>query len=135
MPEGYRSLRREVSSASLASARLLWSMAYDEALAQRIHHLLEGEPGLTSRKMFGGLGFMLDGRMAVAAGGSGSLMVRVDPSDGATWVDGAAVAPMEMRGRALDGWLLVSRDALASDEQLRLWVDRGVAFVRALPPR
>ena len=110
-------------------------MAYDEALAQRIHDLLDGEPGLTSRKMFGGLGFMLDGHMAVAAASAGSLMVRADPADAQDWVDGEAVNPMEMRGRAMSGWLLVAPEALADDDQLRLWVDRGVAYVRTLPPK
>ena len=110
-------------------------MAYDEVLAQRIHDVLDGEQGLTSKKMFGGLGFMLDGNMAVAAGSGGALMVRVDPSDGESWIDGVAVAPMEMRGREMSGWLLVDRSALATDEQLELWVGRGAAFVWTLPPK
>ncbi len=110
-------------------------MAYDEALAQRIHDLLDGEPGLTSKKMFGGLGFMLDGHMAVAAASAGSLMVRADPVDAQGWVDGETVSPMEMQGRAMSGWLLVAPEALADDDQLQLWVDRGVAYVRTLPPK
>ncbi len=110
-------------------------MAYDEVLAQRIHDLLDGEPGLTSRKMFGGLGFMVDGHMAVAAGSGGSLMVRAAPDDAAQWVDGESVNPMEMQGRQMAGWLLVASEALADDEQLQLWVDRGVAHVRTLPPK
>ena len=110
-------------------------MAYDEELAQRIHHLLDGEPGVTSKKMFGGLGFMVEGHMAVAAASQGSLMVRADPADGEEWTDGASVTPMEMRGRPMAGWLLVAADALTGDDQLQLWVDRGVAFVRTLPPK
>jgi hypothetical protein len=110
-------------------------MAYDEVLAQRIHDLLDGEAGLTSKKMFGGLGFMLDGHMAVAAGSSGSLMVRADPAQGEEWVDGESVRPMEMRGRTMHGWLLVDAAAVATDDQLRVWVDRGVAHVRTLPPK
>lgn len=109
-------------------------MAYDEGLAQRIDDLLAGEPGVTSRKMFGGLGFMVDGHMAVAAASDGSLMVRADPADAEEWVDGTSVAPMEMRGRPMTGWLLVSAGTLTDDDRLQLWVDRGVAFVRTLPP-
>ena len=85
------------------------AMAYDEVLAQRIHDLVDGQEGWTSKKMFGGLGFMLDGHMAVAAGSSGALMVRVDPAEGEQLLDGDAVRPMEMRGREMAGWLLVSR--------------------------
>jgi TfoX/Sxy family transcriptional regulator of competence genes len=110
-------------------------MAYDEELAQRIEGLLEGEPGLTSKKMFGGLGFMVDGHMAVAAASRGSLMVRADPADADAWVDGEAVSPMEMRGRPMKGWLLVAAEAVADDDQLQLWLDRGVGHVRTLPPK
>jgi hypothetical protein len=110
-------------------------MGYDEALARRIHDRLDGEPGVTSQKMFGGLGFMLGGHMAVAAASSGDLMVRVDPADAAGWVDGEAVNPMEMRGRSMAGWLLVAPEAVGDDEQLDLWVGRGVAHVRTLPPK
>lgn len=109
-------------------------MAYDEVLAQRIHDLLDGEPGVTSRRMFGGLGFMVDGHMAVAAGSGGSLMVRAEPSDAVGWLSEHA-QPMEMRGRAMNGWLLVDRTALTDDEQLRTWVERGVSHVRTLPPK
>ncbi|WP_210651464.1 TfoX/Sxy family protein [Nocardioides sp. SYSU D00065] len=110
-------------------------MAYDEVLAQRIHDLLDGEPGLTSRRMFGGLGFMLDGQMALAAGSAGSLMVRADPAQAEQWVDGVGVRPMEMRGRPMAGWLLVASEVLADDDALRVWVERGVAHVRTLPPK
>lgn len=110
-------------------------MAYDEVLAQRIHDLLDGEEGLTSKKMFGGLGFMLDGHMAVAAASSGGLMVRADPATGEQWVDGETVRPMEMRGRAMHGWLVVDGEAVADDEQLQVWVDRGASYVRTLPPK
>jgi TfoX/Sxy family transcriptional regulator of competence genes len=109
-------------------------MAYDEVLAQRIHDLLDGEAGVTSRKMFGGLGFMLDGHMAVAASSHGSLMVRADPADAASWLS-EHVRPMEMRGRPMAGWLLVDSEALGTDEQLQLWVDRGTGYVRTLPPK
>lgn len=110
-------------------------MAYDEVLAQRIHDLLEGEPGVTSRKMFGGLGFMVGGHMAVAAGSQGALMVRADPGDAASWLSDDGVEPMEMNGRSMQGWLLVESETLRSDETLQLWVDRGVDFVRTLPAK
>lgn len=110
-------------------------MAYDEALAARLHDLLDGEPGVTSRRMFGGIGFMVDGSIAVAAASSGALMVRVDRDDGAAWIDGDVVNPMEMGGRTMAGWLLVASTALADDAALSTWVGRGVAFARTLPPK
>lgn len=110
-------------------------MAYDVDLAARVRAVLAGESGLTEQRMFGGLGFMLDGHMAVAASGQGGLMVRVDPDEGERLVDGADVAPMEMRGRAMTGWLRVRTEAVADDDALREWVARGAAYVRTLPPK
>lgn len=110
-------------------------MPYDEVLAERVRDHLLGEAGVTERAMFGGLGFMVAGNMAVAAGSGGSLMVRADPSDAAEWIDGGAVRPMEMRGRPMSGWLLVGLDALTTDADLEAWVDRGVARARSFPPK
>lgn len=109
-------------------------MAYDEALAERIRDLLADEPGATERKMFGGLGFMIDGHMAVAAGSHGSLMLRVDPAVEHD-LPPEHVAPMEMQGRPLKGWLLVDAEHLADDTALADLVARGVAYVRTLPPK
>ncbi|MCY7400298.1 MAG: TfoX/Sxy family protein [Nocardioides sp.] len=113
---------------------LLSGMAYDDVLAQRIHDLLDGVEGVTSRKMFGGLGFMVHGHMAVAAGSGGALMVRADPDDAASWL-AEGVEPMEMNGREMQGWLLVAPEVLDSDADLRVWVDRGVAHVATLPAK
>ena len=110
-------------------------MAYDEQLAERIRAVVAGEEGLDERRMFGGLAFLVHGHMAVAASGKGGLMVRVDPADTATLVDDDTVTRMEMRGRQMDGWLRVTTDAVATDEALAAWADRGVAFVRTLPPK
>lgn len=110
-------------------------MAYDEELAHRIREVLSDESGLTERAMFGGLGFMLDGHMAVAAGSGGSLMVRVDPDAAADLVNGESVTYMEMGGRSLRGWLLVDPSSTADDKSLGRWVERGVDFVRTLPPK
>ena len=110
-------------------------MAYDEQLAERIRAVVAGEEGLDERTMFGGLAFLVHGHMAVAASGQGGLMVRVDPADTATLVDDDTVTRMEMRGRQMDGWLRVTTDAVATDEALAAWADRGVAYVRTLPPK
>jgi hypothetical protein len=110
-------------------------MAYDEVLAERIRDELIGEPDITERAMFGGLGFMVASRMAVAAGSAGDLMVRADPALAESWVDDAGVRPMEMRGRPVRGWLLVRPDALTDDAALATWVARGVSYARSLPSK
>jgi TfoX/Sxy family transcriptional regulator of competence genes len=109
-------------------------MAYDEDLANGIRQELTGEPGLTERKMFGGLGFMLDGNMAVAASGQGGLMVRVDPETCDPFLAEGA-EPMQMQGRAMRGWLLVAPDLVDDQESVARWVGRGAAYARTLPPK
>jgi TfoX/Sxy family transcriptional regulator of competence genes len=109
-------------------------MAYDEALAARIREHTAGEP-VVERKMFGGLAFLLGGHMAVAASGQGGLMVRVRPEETAALLKEPGASPFEMRGRSMDGWLRVSTDAVAAEEALGRWVDRGLAYAGSLPPK
>jgi TfoX/Sxy family transcriptional regulator of competence genes len=106
-------------------------MAYDEVLAGRVRDLLAGENGLTERKMFGGLGFMLDGAMAVAASNRGGLLLRVAPEDTADLLAEPGAQPFEMRGRVLTGWLRVTPEACATDPDLRRWVAIGVGTARS----
>jgi TfoX/Sxy family transcriptional regulator of competence genes len=110
-------------------------MAYDEELADRIRQLTAGERGLEERKMFGGLAFLVDGNMSVAASGQGGLLVRVDPDESDQLVRKPGVETMVMRGRAMAGWLRVDADAVRTRRQLAVWVDRGVGFARSLPPK
>ncbi len=108
-------------------------MAYDVELADRIRDTLEGEPGITEKRMFGGLAFLVNGNMALAASGQGGLMVRIDPDDSDALVDGHDVTRMEMHGREMDGWLRVSAAAVASDDGLRDWTERGIDYAESLP--
>jgi TfoX/Sxy family transcriptional regulator of competence genes len=110
-------------------------MAYDEALAGRIREMVASEPGMKEQKMFGGLAFLLNGNMSVAASGQGGLLVRVDPDESDALTKKAGVDVMEMRGRKMAGWLRVDADAVRTKQQLSAWVDRGVAFARSLPPK
>ncbi len=110
-------------------------MSYDEDLADRIRELLGSESGVTEKRMFGGLSFLLDGNMAVAASGQGGLLVRVPPDDTETLLGGAHVTPMVMKGREMRGWLRVSDDGVRTGSQLETWVGRGVAHARSLPPK
>ena len=110
-------------------------MAYDEALAARIRQYTAGVP-VEEKKMFGGLAFLLGGHMAVAASGQGGLMVRVEPSETATLLKEPGAAPFEMGGRgAMAGWLRVSADAVADEEDLTRWVERGLSYAGSLPAK
>ena len=110
-------------------------MAYDEHLAERIRALLEGESGLTEKKMFGGLAFLIGGNMAIAASGQGGLLVRADPDASEALQASSNARPMEMRGKPMQGWLRVDAEDVRTKRQLQKWVDTGVAYARTLPAK
>ncbi|HUO39416.1 MAG TPA: TfoX/Sxy family protein [Mycobacterium sp.] len=98
-------------------------MAYDEDLANRIRELLGAEHGVEEKRMFGGLAFLINGNMAVAASGQGGLLVGVNPDDTDKLAERAHMSPMVMAGREARGWLLAS------------WVTRGTAYAKTLAPK
>jgi TfoX/Sxy family transcriptional regulator of competence genes len=110
-------------------------VAYDEELADRIRELLGAESGLTERKMFGGLAFLIGGNMAVAASGQGGVLVRVDPAQSDKLVATTKARLMEMRGRRMQGWLRVRPDDVRTQRQLAKWVRLGATYARSLPAK
>lgn len=109
-------------------------MAYDEALAARVRALLGDEPGLTERKMFGGLALLVGGHIVVGVYGDG-LLIRAPGDDQERLLDEPGVTTYAMGGQPMVGWLLVGREVLGDDEALRPWVDRGLTHARRLPPK
>ena len=85
-------------------------MAYDEDLANRIRELLSAQKGIEEKRMFGGLAFLLNGNMSVAASGRGGLMVRIPPDETDKLLTREYVEPMVMAGRETRGWLRVSAE-------------------------
>jgi TfoX/Sxy family transcriptional regulator of competence genes len=110
-------------------------MGYDEELARRIRELTADEAGMTEKRMFGGLAFLIDGNMSVAASGQGGLMVRVEPDQTDVLLEEAHAQPFVMRGREMKGWLRVDDEGVRTTRQLEPWVKRGVAYARSLPPK
>ena len=110
-------------------------MAYDEDLANRIRELLGSERAVEEKRMFGGLAFLINGNMSVAASGKGGLMVRVTPEDTEKLLARAHVSPMVMAGREARGWLRVAAEGVKTKRQLESWVTRGVGYARSLPSK
>jgi TfoX/Sxy family transcriptional regulator of competence genes len=110
-------------------------MAYDEDLANRLRELLADEDGITEKKMFGGLAFLLHGHMSVSASGQGGLLARIDPAETDAVLAKPDVSLMEMRGRTMDGWVRVAPDGVKTKAQLAAWVRRSVDYVKTLPPK
>jgi hypothetical protein len=104
-------------------------MAYDEALAERVRAALGEHPGLTERKMFGGIGFMLNGNMCVGVHGD-ELIVRLAPER----TDEALAQPhtrvFDMTGRPMKGWILVGAAA-----DLDVWIAEAAAYASSLPAK
>ena len=108
-------------------------MAFDEELGERVRALLADEHGLTERKMFGGLSFMLEGHMCCGIVGD-ELMLRLGIDGAEDALEHDHVRPMDFTGRAMAGMVFVSVEGLRGTA-LRRWVQRAAAFVRTLPPK
>ncbi|HSG78266.1 MAG TPA: TfoX/Sxy family protein [Acidimicrobiia bacterium] len=109
-------------------------MAYDEALADEVRVRIGTRPDLREQRMFGGIGFMIGGNLAVGISGD-ELMVRVgkDAHEEAEALPGART--FDMGARPMRGWISVAPEGFASDAGLDAWVARGVAFAESLPPK
>ncbi|NUS07520.1 MAG: TfoX/Sxy family protein [Nonomuraea sp.] len=109
-------------------------MAYDEGLAERVRERVRADPGISEKRMFGGIAFLYRGNMAVGVTGD-DLMVRVGPdaTDAALARPGARL--FDMTGRPMRGWVVVAGSAVAEDEALGEWIDEGHAFAAGLPPK
>jgi TfoX N-terminal domain len=108
-------------------------VTYDDDLAVRIRELVRGEAGLSEKRMFGGLAFLIRGNMAISASGQGGVLVRVEPSKSLGLAARAHAQVAVMRGREMPGWLRVDADGVRTKPQLQRWVSEGVAFARSLP--
>lgn len=109
-------------------------MAYDPDLAQRVRDALGQWPGISERKMFGGLAFLVDGKMFVGISGS-KLMARIGIE---RYQDALAlpnVREMSFTGRPMKGYVYVDPPALESSRDLEAWVTWCVKFVAALPQK
>jgi TfoX/Sxy family transcriptional regulator of competence genes len=109
-------------------------VAYDEGLAQRIRELLDEQGGLSEKKMFGGLAFLVNGNMAVGVV-KGELMVRVGPEAHAAALREPHARPMDFTKRPMKGFVFVAPLGFEEDADLARWVERGARFAASLPAK
>jgi TfoX/Sxy family transcriptional regulator of competence genes len=110
-------------------------MAYDQELANRIRELVSNEPGITEKRMFGGLAFLINGNMSVSVSSQGGLLLRVDPEQTDALAAEAHAEPFVMRGKAMQGWLRVPPEGVRTKRELERWVRRGVTYARSIPSK
>jgi TfoX/Sxy family transcriptional regulator of competence genes len=109
-------------------------MAFDQGLAQRVRESLNDSAGVTERRMFGGLAFLLHGHMFVGIVGS-TLMARVGPQHQEQALAAPHVRPMDFTGRPMKGYVYVDPEGLAEDQDLEKWVHACAEFANTLPPK
>lgn len=109
-------------------------MAYDESLAARVRDVLSDEFGVVEKKMFGGLAFMWRGNMTVGITKDG-LLVRVGKENNDEALALPHTRPMDFTGKSMKGFIYVDPVGIESDEDLRVWVGRGVAYAATLPEK
>lgn len=109
-------------------------MPYSKSLAARIRHELGARRGIAEKKMFGGVGFLLDGNMLVGIWHN-SLIARLGPEQGALALEEPHVKPFDITGRAMNGWVMVEPEGIENDGQLCDWIERAIEFVGTLPAK
>ena len=109
-------------------------MAVSKLLVERIRHVLSGRRGITEKKMFGGVCFLLNGNMLVAVWND-SLIARLGVEQAEIALTESDVREMDLTGRPMKGWIIVEPDGIDSDQQLTRWIDLSLTFVRTLPAK
>ncbi|MGC0364024.1 TfoX/Sxy family transcriptional regulator of competence genes [Rhodococcus sp. 27YEA15] len=106
-------------------------MAYDKALAQRIRDALADEDDVSEVKMFGGISFLVSGKIAANANSHGNIMVRVDPERVDQLLTRTGASWPEMRGKPMSrGWVSVDRRGTSSNIEFDGWIKEALDFAR-----
>ena len=109
-------------------------MPYNEQLADRIRAIVGDGPGLTERKMFGGIAFMLNGNMFCGITRD-DLMARVDPASFEAALAKPGARPGDMSGRPMKGMAFVGPEGYTTEKQLHDWVEQALDYARSLPAK
>jgi TfoX/Sxy family transcriptional regulator of competence genes len=109
-------------------------MVYDESLAARTREVLDRQSGIEEKKMFGGIGFLLNGNMCVGVWKE-NLIVRVGPDEYEGALAEPSVVEFDITGRSMKGWVMVEPDGVDDDADLQDWIRRAVKFVSSLPAK
>jgi TfoX/Sxy family transcriptional regulator of competence genes len=106
-------------------------MAFDESLADRIRAGLRRKKGIEEKKMFGGLGFLLNGAMLVGVW-KDSMIVRIGPDGHEVAILEANVKEFDITGKPMKGWVLIEPAGVQNDLQVKAWIQRALKFVAKL---
>jgi len=90
-------------------------------LTERVRAALAPIARVTEKKMFGGITFMVNGKMCISVG-KRRLMCRIDPALHDKMVARKGVQAVRMKGRVYRGFVHVDQDAVASKRSLMSWM-------------
>ena len=109
-------------------------MPYDPGLAERLYGEVAHKPNMSEKKMFGGIGWMLNGNMCVGVY-KDFLIIRVGAEQAAAFVGKTGISPMDITGKPMKGWLKVAPEGYEGDAALRRYAKAAIDFVKTLPPK
>ena len=110
-------------------------MPPSELVTDQVRTLMTGEPGLSERKMFGGLCFMINGNMACGITGKDELMLRVGPDAYEAVLQQKGARKMDFTGRPMKGMVFVDPKSCADAKAMAAWLEQALGFARSLPPK
>jgi len=109
-------------------------MAYSKSLAERMRGIVARRRGISEKKMFGGICFLLNGNMCVGVW-KNSLIARLGQEQGDEALLEPHVKKMDITGKSMKGWVIVEPDGIEDDKQLSHWIELAITFVRTLPTK
>jgi len=110
-------------------------VAYDKAIEAIIQELYAGEQGLTAKAMFGGVCYLVGGKMAFGIY-KNNLIVRLgSPEKAQMEIDSGRALPFDITGKAMKGWVTIPKVRLGATRDYKEWLDRGLVFAKTLPPK
>jgi len=109
-------------------------MAFDESLAARIRKALARKRGTEEKKMFGGVGFLLNGNLLVGVW-KDALIVRLEPEESTDALREPHVKAFDVTGKPMKGWILVEPQGIEDEDQLQGWIEQAMKFVKSLPKK
>lgn len=102
-------------------------MAYNEKLADRIRDALAHLPRVEEKKMFGGLAFMVDGKMCINVG-KDRIMCRIGPGIHEEAIKKNGIETVKMRGREYRGYININEDAIQTKKEFEYWIEVALEF-------
>jgi hypothetical protein len=109
-------------------------MPYDTELEKRIDRLVPAPERLEKKKMFGGVGYLLQGKMAFGIHKQ-ALIIRTRPEQASEWIESGSALPFDITGRPMKGWAMFSPQKISGDRQLLNMLAASLEYVRALPEK